>query len=303
VSPALVVVQLLNGVQLGLMLFLMASGLTLVFGVMDFINLAHGSFYMIGAFIASSVLAWTGNFVLSLVVATAGAGIVGLLLELGMLRKVYQQSHLQHVLITFGLILVFNELARLIWGPFPVPLPVPSFLAGTVEILPGVTYPTFRLAILLVGLAVAVALYVVISHTRAGMWVRAGASDYLGEQIDLLEFIGERRERLVLKPNDDYGGHGISIGWNTDEISWDEAIHHALANGDYLVQERVPTAREVFPALTASGTIAFAEQLVDLDPLLFNGKVGSAFTRLSSNELANVTSGGGMVPTFIISKR
>jgi branched-chain amino acid transport system permease protein len=132
---------------------------------------------MIGAFIASSVLAWTGNFVLSLVVATAGAGIVGLLLELGMLRKVYQQNHLQHVLITFGLILVFNELARLIWGPFPVPLPVPSFLAGSVEILPGVTYPTFRLAILLVGLAVAIALYVVISHTRAGMWVRAGASD------------------------------------------------------------------------------------------------------------------------------
>jgi branched-chain amino acid transport system permease protein len=177
VSPALVVVQLLNGVQLGLMLFLMASGLTLVFGMMNFINLAHGSFYMIGAFIASSVLAWTGNFVLSLVVAVAGAGIVGLLLEVGMLRKVYQQSHLQHVLITFGLILVFNELARLIWGPFPVPLPVPSFLAGSVEILPGITYPTFRLAILFVGLAVAIALYVVISHTRSGMWVRAGASD------------------------------------------------------------------------------------------------------------------------------
>lgn len=133
--------------------------------------------------------------------------------------------------------------------------------------------------------------------------VRAGKSDYYGEEIDLLEFIDSRRERLVLKPNDDYGGHGIYIGWNTDEISWDEAIHHALANGDYLAQERVPTAREVFPALTFDGKIAFAEQLVDLDPLLFNGKVGSAFTRLSSNELANVTSGGGMVPTFLISKR
>jgi uncharacterized circularly permuted ATP-grasp superfamily protein len=133
--------------------------------------------------------------------------------------------------------------------------------------------------------------------------VRSGRSDYNGEEIDLLEFIGERRERLVLKPNDDYGGHGIYIGWNTDEIGWDEAIHNALGNGDYVVQERVPTAREVFPALTTAGTIAFAEQLVDLDPLLFNGKVGSAFTRLSSNELANVTSGGGMVPTFIISKR
>jgi uncharacterized circularly permuted ATP-grasp superfamily protein len=133
--------------------------------------------------------------------------------------------------------------------------------------------------------------------------VRIGKSDYHGEEIDLLEFIDARRDQLVLKPNDDYGGHGIYIGWNTDEIGWDEAIHNALGNGDYLVQERVPTAREVFPALTNEGTIAFAEQLVDLDPLLFNGKVGSAFTRLSSNELANVTSGGGMVPTFIISKR
>ena len=140
-------------------------------------------------------------------------------------------------------------------------------------------------------------------HVPWTRMVRAGKSDYYGEEIDLLEFIGERRERLVLKPNDDYGGHGIYIGWNTDEIGWDEAIHNALGNSDYVVQERVPTAREVFPALTNEGTIAFAEQLVDLDPLLFNGKVGSAFTRLSSNELANVSSGGGMVPTFIISKR
>jgi len=133
--------------------------------------------------------------------------------------------------------------------------------------------------------------------------VRAEKSDYLGKEIDLLQFISDRRDRLVLKPNDDYGGHGIYIGWNIDEIGWDEAIHNALANGDYLVQERVPTAREVFPALTADGEINFVEQLVDLDPMLFNGKVGSAFTRLSSNELANVTAGGGMVPTFVISKR
>ncbi|HEX8140156.1 MAG TPA: hypothetical protein VF544_21515 [Pyrinomonadaceae bacterium] len=133
--------------------------------------------------------------------------------------------------------------------------------------------------------------------------VRAEHSDYAGTEIDLLQFIAERRERLVLKPNDDYGGHGIYIGWNTDEISWNEAMHSALANGDYLVQERVPTAREVFPALHDDGTVNFAEQLVDLDPLLFYGKVGSAFTRLSSTELANVSSGGGMVPTFIISER
>ncbi len=133
--------------------------------------------------------------------------------------------------------------------------------------------------------------------------VRAEKSDYQGGEIDLLQFIADRRDRLVLKPNDDYGGHGIYIGWNTDEIAWNEAIHSALANGDYLVQERVPTAKEVFPALMPDGTISFAEQLVDLDPLLFNGKVGSAFTRLSSNELANVTAGGGMVPTFVISNR
>jgi uncharacterized circularly permuted ATP-grasp superfamily protein len=133
--------------------------------------------------------------------------------------------------------------------------------------------------------------------------VRAAKSDYYGDEIDLLEFIDRSRDRLVLKPNDDYGGHGIYIGWNTDEIAWDEAIHNALANGDYLVQERVPTARETFPALTPNDSIEFVEQLVDLDPLLFNGKVGSAFTRLSSSELANVTAGGGMVPTFVISRK
>jgi hypothetical protein len=143
----------------------------------------------------------------------------------------------------------------------------------------------------------------ILGHVPWTRRVRAGKSDYFGDEIDLLEFIDHHRQRLVLKPNDDYGGHGIHIGWNTDEIGWDEAIHHALAHGDYLVQERVPTARETFPALTPEDTIQFVEQLVDLDPLLFNGKVGAAFTRLSSNELANVTAGGGMVPTFVISKK
>jgi uncharacterized circularly permuted ATP-grasp superfamily protein len=133
--------------------------------------------------------------------------------------------------------------------------------------------------------------------------VRAEKSEYYGEQIDLLDFIQKTRDRLVLKPNDDYGGHGIHIGWNTDEIAWEEGLRHALTNGDYLIQERVPTAREVFPALQEDGSIEFAEQLVDLDPLLFYGKVGSAFTRLSFTELANVSSGGGMVPTFIISDK
>ena len=139
-----------------------------------------------------------------------------------------------------------------------------------------------------------------LSWTRS---VRYEHTDYFGRSVDLLEFIRSNSERLVLKPNDDYGGQGITIGWNVDEAGWNHAIQDALANGDYLVQERVPTARETFPALTDDGRIEFAEQLVDLDPLLFNGKVGSAFTRLSFTELANVSSGGGMVPTYIISQK
>lgn len=174
---ALIVIQLLNGVQLGVMLFLMASGLTLVFGLMNFINLAHGSFYMIGAFIASSAVIRTGDFFSGLIVAVLGTGLIGLVLERSLLRHLYHKSHLQQVLITFGLILVLNELARIVWGPFPVALQIPYFLSGSVEILPGETYPVYRLAILAVGLLVALGLYLIITHTRAGMWVRAGASD------------------------------------------------------------------------------------------------------------------------------
>ena len=133
--------------------------------------------------------------------------------------------------------------------------------------------------------------------------MRDSRTTYRNGQIDLVEFTAAHSDKLVLKPNDDYGGHGIYIGWNSDRAAWDAAIEHALANGDYIVQERVKTARETFPALQPDGTIEFAEQLVDLDPLLFNGKVGSAFTRLSFTELANVSSGGGMVPTFIISEK
>jgi uncharacterized circularly permuted ATP-grasp superfamily protein len=133
--------------------------------------------------------------------------------------------------------------------------------------------------------------------------VRDEQSDYEDAPINLLEFVRHNSRRLVLKPNDDYGGHGITIGWNVDQADWDAAIEKALADGDYLVQERVPTARETFPGLTDDGRVEFAEQLVDLDPLLFNGKVGSAFTRLSYTELANVSSGGGMVPTYIVSQK
>lgn len=141
------------------------------------------------------------------------------------------------------------------------------------------------------------------AHVPWTRLVRDEHTDYFGSEVNLLDFIRADGERLVLKPNDDYGGHGITIGWNVDQRGWDDAINNALADGDYLVQERVPTARETFPALTDDGRVEFAEQLVDLDPLLFNGKVGSAFTRLSFTELANVSSGGGMVPTYIISKK
>ncbi len=126
---------------------------------------------------------------------------------------------------------------------------------------------------------------------------------YNDEEIDLVEFTRNNQGKLVLKPNDDYGGHGIYIGWASSAEEWNEAIKTALANGDYLIQERVKTAREHFPMLDSAGNWHMIEQLVDLDPLLFNGKVGSAFTRLSSSELANVSSGGGMVPTFIISEK
>ena len=142
--------------------------------------------------------------------------------------------------------------------------------------------------------------------TRHVPWtrrVREGKTEHQNRPVDLLEFTVERRDQLVLKPNDDYGGHGIYIGWNASESEWRDALQSALADGDYLVQQRVPTAREVFPALTSDGGVEYAEQLVDLDPLLFYGKVGSAFTRLSSTELANVSSGGGMVPTFIIAEK
>ena len=134
--------------------------------------------------------------------------------------------------------------------------------------------------------------------------VREGNTENHGEQIDLVKWTRSNSHKLVLKPNDDYGGHGIYIGWNSSPAEWDDAIAAALADGDYLVQERVKTAKEMFPMIVdGDGNWEMVEQLVDLDPLLFLGKVGSAFTRLSSSELANVSSGGGMVPTFIISDR
>ena len=132
---------------------------------------------------------------------------------------------------------------------------------------------------------------------------REESTVFRGESIDLVEWTRANSSNLVLKPNDDYGGHGITIGWSATLVEWDGAIETALKNGDYLVQHRVTTAKETFPMMFDDlGKWGYVEQLVDLDPLLFNGVVGSAFTRLSTNELANVTAGGGMVPTFVISE-
>ena len=176
-SYTLIVEQLLNGVQFGVMLFLMSAGLTLVFGIMNLINLAHGSLYMAGAFIAASLISATGSFFLSVLIAIAVTSVLGMVMEIAILRPFYARTHLDQVVVTFGLILVLNEITRLIWGPVPVPMPLPAYLAGSVELFAGVRYPIFRVAILLAGAVVAVGLYLVVGHTRAGMWVRAGATN------------------------------------------------------------------------------------------------------------------------------
>ncbi len=173
----LVAEQLLNGLQFGLMLFLLAAGLTLVFGIMDMINLAHGSLYMVGAYLAAAVSGATGSFGLGLLAAVAGTAVLGMLLELSLLRRLYQRDHLSQVLATFALILMINEGVRMIWGEQPLMLNTPAALSGPVELLPGLLYPAYRLLIIAVGLLVALALWWGVTRTRVGMWVRAGASN------------------------------------------------------------------------------------------------------------------------------
>ncbi len=168
--------QALNGLQFGVMLFLLAAGLTLVFGVMGVINLAHGSLYMVGAFAAAWVQNRTGSFLLGAGGGVAAAALTGIAVELAVIRRLYDRDHMDQVLATFGLILFFNEAMAMIFGRQPLMAAVPGWLAGAVEIVPGVPYPVFRLAIIGVGVAVAAGLYGLISHTRAGMLVRAGAT-------------------------------------------------------------------------------------------------------------------------------
>jgi branched-chain amino acid transport system permease protein len=169
--------QLLNGAQLGVMLFLMAAGLTLIFGIMNLINLAHGSLYMVGAYVAAATFAATGSFLLGLGGALLAAIVVGVAIEIVVFRALYARDHLDQVLATFGLILFFNEIVRILWGSTALYMRVPAFLDGRVEILPGSPYPVYRLAIIAVGLAVALLLYLLIARTRIGMLIRAGAAN------------------------------------------------------------------------------------------------------------------------------
>jgi branched-chain amino acid transport system permease protein len=183
--------QCLNGVQLGMLLFLLAAGLTLVFGIMDLVNLAHGSLYMLGAYFAATFAVLTGSFVAAILLALAASLVAGVALEVVAIRRLYGRSHLDHVLGTFGLLLFFNELVRLVWGPAGMTLALPPQMLTAVQIIPGVYYPLYRLVIILAALAVAALLYLVVMRTRLGMLIRAGASNRemagaLGVNIKLL---------------------------------------------------------------------------------------------------------------------
>ena len=184
-------IQMLNGVQLGLLMFLLAAGLTLTFGIMDLVNLAHGSLYMVGAYLAWTFISWTDSFVLGVLLALPATFLVGVLLEIVVVRRLYVRDHLDQVLATFGLILFFNDLVRLVWGPAGKSIAVPPFLSHTVQILPGVPYPAYRFALIVVGGLVALLLAWMVARTRMGMLIRAGASNRrmiaaLGVNIELL---------------------------------------------------------------------------------------------------------------------
>ena len=189
-TAALVFTQVLNGLQLGVLLFLLAAGLTLVFGIMNFVNLAHGALYMVGAFIATATTNASGSFLLGALVAVLGTMALGIAVDRLALAGLYRRDHLDQVLATFGLVLFFNEAVRMVWGVSPLYSQTPAWLEGTVQIA-GFSYAAYRLAVIAVGLAVAVGLYALINHTRVGMLIRAGATHApmvaaLGVNIGLL---------------------------------------------------------------------------------------------------------------------
>jgi branched-chain amino acid transport system permease protein len=190
-SFALLFEQLLNGLQFGVTLFLMAAGLTLVLGIMNFVNLAHGSLYMMGAYLALAAGSWTGNYLLGVALGLAGTLLVGMIIEVVALRALYNRDHLDQVLATFGLILFFNELVAILWGRAALFASVPPFLSGHIKLFTGSTYPLYRAVIIAIGLLVAVILWYMVTRTRLGMLIRAGASNRtmvaaLGVNIRLL---------------------------------------------------------------------------------------------------------------------
>ena len=176
-STILIIEQVLNGLQSGVMLFLMAAGLTLIFGVMGLINLAHGSLYMVGAFAAAAVAGVTGSFVLALIAALAAAALAGAVIEVAVIRRLYDSDHLDQVLATFALILIFSEGTRWVFGSFPLFLDIPDALSGPVTLPGGIQYPLYRLALIGVGLLVAFGLWLLIERTRIGIQIRAGEND------------------------------------------------------------------------------------------------------------------------------
>lgn len=188
---ALVITQMLNGLQLGILLFLLSAGLTLTFGIMDFINLAHGAFYMIGALICAALTIHLDSFWLGLLIAVPLTAVIGLITEYVIIRHLYQRDHLEHVLATFGLILIFDTLAHIIFGAEGISVPLPPVLNGQVTLFGDLVFPTYRVLIISVGLLIALGLYLLVSHTRLGMRIRAGASNRtiisaLGVNIQLL---------------------------------------------------------------------------------------------------------------------
>jgi branched-chain amino acid transport system permease protein len=176
-TVALFLEQILNGLQLGVMLFLMAAGLTLIFGVMGLINLAHGSLFMVGGFVCAAVAAWTGSFWIGLIASLVAAAALGALVEIVVIRRLYDRDHLDQVLATFALVLMFSEGVRFVFGSFPLYLDPPAFLSGPVMLPGGLPYPSYRLAIIIAGLVVAIGLGLLISRTRLGMQIRAGEAD------------------------------------------------------------------------------------------------------------------------------
>lgn len=172
----LFILQLLNGLQFGVLLFLIAAGLTLVFGIMDFVNLAHGVLYMVGAYLMATFAGMTDSFVLGMLIAMPAALLFGLLLEFLVIRRLYHRSHLDQVLATFGIVMIVSEGVKIIWGSAPLSVPMPELLTGSIPLIGPLQYPVYRIAIIVMGLLAAFGLYLMVNHTRMGMLLRAGAT-------------------------------------------------------------------------------------------------------------------------------